>query len=505
VRNLPPDVNEGDLVNLGVPFGTVVNVLQLKTKGQAFIQFADIGSSMAALQYYTSYPPAVKGRVAYFAYSTRDEIESPNKQKETPNAILLVTVFNPVYPITIDIMHQVFSRYGFIQKIVIFQKQSLQVLIQFNDMASASAAKKALDGQSLYTGCCTLRIEFSNLQALTVKYNGDKSRDFTNPSLPPPPEGNRNPGGVPAGYPGYPGVPGVPAGYPGYPPQPGADAAQSYYPGYQPAYPAADPSAGGTPGSVVLVSNLDPDRTLPDELFTLFGVYGDVTKVKILYNKKDSALVQFAHPQFASTASQHLTNTPWRGRSLHVSLSKHAAVAAPKAGVEQDTANPARPLYGDYANHPLHRFKNPLSKHAQHINPPSAVLHLSNLPGTTTEEELANLCGRYGTLVAVKFLPDKKPLPGQPAPTTPKDRKMALVQFSHVGEAVEALVQLHNYQAGTGINVKVSFSKNNPSSVSGEPALGAGESVPPMPAGLASSPEYSMPPPPVGLQHQYGV
>jgi hypothetical protein len=59
-------------------------------------------------------------------------------------------------------------------------------------------------------------------------------------------------------------------------------------------------------------------RTLPDELFTLFGVYGDVVKVKILYNKKDSALVQFANPQAASSACQHLTNTPWRGRHLHV-------------------------------------------------------------------------------------------------------------------------------------------------------------------------------------------
>jgi hypothetical protein len=62
IRNLSPDVTEGDLVNLGVPFGTVVNVLQLKTKGQAFIQFADIGSSMAALQYYTAYPVRLPNR-----------------------------------------------------------------------------------------------------------------------------------------------------------------------------------------------------------------------------------------------------------------------------------------------------------------------------------------------------------------------------------------------------------------------------------------------------------
>jgi hypothetical protein len=36
-----------------------------------------------------------------------------------------------------------------------------------------------------------------------------------------------------------------------------------------------------------------------DHLFTLFGVYGDVQRVKILFNKKDTALVQMSEPQQA--------------------------------------------------------------------------------------------------------------------------------------------------------------------------------------------------------------
>lgn len=35
-----------------------------------------------------------------------------------------------------------------------------------------------------------------------------------------------------------------------------------------------------------------------------------------------------------------------------------------------------------------------------------------------TEDELAHLCGQYGSIVALKFLPEKKPQPGQPTPTT---------------------------------------------------------------------------------------
>lgn len=46
------------------------------------------------------------------------------------------------------------------------------------------------------------------------------------------------------------------------------------------------------PGKVLLVSNLNEEEIKCDHLFVLFGVYGDVQRVKILFNKKDSALVQ---------------------------------------------------------------------------------------------------------------------------------------------------------------------------------------------------------------------
>lgn len=45
---------------------------------------------------------------------------------------------------------------------------------------------------------------------------------------------------------------------------------------------------------MLLISNLNEDEATPEALFTLFGVYGDVQRVKILYNKKDSALIQMA-------------------------------------------------------------------------------------------------------------------------------------------------------------------------------------------------------------------
>lgn len=43
---------------------------------------------------------------------------------------------------------------------------------------------QSLDGQNIYNSCCTLRIDFSKLVNLNVKYNNDKSRDYTRPELP---------------------------------------------------------------------------------------------------------------------------------------------------------------------------------------------------------------------------------------------------------------------------------------------------------------------------------
>ena len=43
---------------------------------------------------------------------------------------------------------------------------------------------QSLGGQNIYNNCNTLKIDFSKLQMLNVKYNNEKSRDYTNPGLP---------------------------------------------------------------------------------------------------------------------------------------------------------------------------------------------------------------------------------------------------------------------------------------------------------------------------------
>jgi hypothetical protein len=52
-------------------------------------------------------------------------------QELQPNQILLITIHNLLYPITVDVLHQVFSPHGFVEKIVTFQKSSGQLSFRF--------------------------------------------------------------------------------------------------------------------------------------------------------------------------------------------------------------------------------------------------------------------------------------------------------------------------------------------------------------------------------------
>jgi len=43
---------------------------------------------------------------------------------------------------------------------------------------------QSLNGQNIYNGGCALRIDFSKMNKLKVKYNNEKMWDYTNPHLP---------------------------------------------------------------------------------------------------------------------------------------------------------------------------------------------------------------------------------------------------------------------------------------------------------------------------------
>lgn len=120
--------------------------------------------------------------------------------QQSPNSVLRTIIENMVFPVSLEVLHQLFARFGKVLRIITFNKNSkpahltvprsspisdtFQALIQMSEANSAQQAKLALENQNVYNGCCTLRIDYSKLSTLNVKYNNDKSRDYTNPNLP---------------------------------------------------------------------------------------------------------------------------------------------------------------------------------------------------------------------------------------------------------------------------------------------------------------------------------
>ncbi|XP_015697870.1 polypyrimidine tract-binding protein homolog 1-like [Oryza brachyantha] len=197
LRNLPWDCTEEELVELGSPFGKVVNTKCNvgANRNQAFIEFADQNQAIAMISYFASSaePAQVRGKNVYLQYSNRQEIVNSKSSGEAAGNVLLVSM-EGVLPdaVSIDVLNLVFSTFGFVQKIATFEKASgYQALIQFCDTETASSAKAALDGRCIPSYLlpeldvpCTLRINYSAHTVLNVKFQSHRSRDYTNPYLP---------------------------------------------------------------------------------------------------------------------------------------------------------------------------------------------------------------------------------------------------------------------------------------------------------------------------------
>jgi len=293
-------------------------------------------------------------------------------------------------------------------------------------------AKLLLEGKDMFQGCCHLRIGFSKLTELKVKGSGPRGRDFTVGESGFQQQQQQQPQQQPYGPPGFTNN------------------------GQQFGYDSNKFSGGGggfstgfqdAKGSVLLVNNLTPEKIDVDKLFILFGVYGDVLRVKILFNKRDTAMIQFATPQQAQTAHIHLNHLFLHSREITVNQSKHNEIALPRSDSDYESAA----LTKDFSSSPIHRFRHRGIRTTKNINPPSPVLHISNLQETATEEELRKLFGQEASATpVVQFFQN--------------NRKMAYVKMENIHDAVLALMRLHNAKLGEKF-MRVSFSAKDPSTV----------------------------------------
>lgn len=421
VRNIPDSVTDSELIQYCSPFGRVTGTLILKEKGHGFIEFDDIESAAAACAYFQQNPLVLHGFLIEFTFSQRQEI-TPRKDPDAnpPNRIILLTVTNIMYPVTVDVLSQVFAKYGGMEKVIIFNRgNAIQALVQLRDIATASTCRSQLDGQNIYAGCNSLKVQYSSLNELEVKQNNDRMFDFTMPVSHMNQFGysRTNTLGSSMGS-----LSPMAAAYQSLGSFSGGPSPKSFGNEYT-------NSSGGSP--VLIVEGIDEKITKPEHLAALFALYGNVVRMKVLRNR-ETALIQLQDLTQCKIAIEYLNRILLNGRIIGVGLSKGGNIPPPsKIHEEGDTDQSVR----EFSLYPLlyarHRPDRP-----QRLFLPSNTLHVSNMPNDTTEEELLAVLVAEGAEVEyLRFLDD--------------EHHIAIVVCSSAENALQTLVCCHGQLVGT--------------------------------------------------------
>ncbi|KAH7827492.1 heterogeneous nuclear ribonucleoprotein L-like [Monocercomonoides exilis] len=192
IRNGSPEPNEVDLTVI-LPFlsnfGTVIYVVTMPKLQQALVEMDTLESAQKAVSYATSSQIEVQGQLYFLHFSKSQSINREPSYRRTlvehhGEKILLATVHNPLYPITMDIVTAILKPFN-VLRIVIFHTHGIQFLAEFATPEEARTAKDALDGREIYSNCCLLKVVYSTQSTtLNVRFNTDMTYDFTRPDLP---------------------------------------------------------------------------------------------------------------------------------------------------------------------------------------------------------------------------------------------------------------------------------------------------------------------------------
>eukprot|EP01061_Rhynchopus_euleeides_P015038 TRINITY_DN25817_c0_g1_i1.p1 TRINITY_DN25817_c0_g1~~TRINITY_DN25817_c0_g1_i1.p1 ORF type:complete len:400 (+),score=153.08 TRINITY_DN25817_c0_g1_i1:163-1200(+) len=279
-----------------------------------------------------------------------------------------------------------------------------------------------LSDRNIFTNDCFIRFDRSDRQDLEVRFNNDSSWDYTR-DLPSSTsilgDDDRRP--------------------------PARDS-RSDRDGYD---RRREPPRPHRPCILVnnLTTDVNPETGLQyfnlDSVQQIFGVFGDVMRIKFLPQKDDrklQALVQFRGNEEAIQAVEKVSGCSLFGANLNIYPSNKEEITVPK---ENDLVG-----YCDFSSKDVHRFgaTYPREKLVQ-ARPPSNTLYISGLNGKLSNEDLEELYRNDGVVKAEVF----KVKPSE-----------ARVEFGSIEEAYAALVRTHGTtQLGdmdNGHAIRVAFS-----------------------------------------------
>ncbi|XP_030567569.1 heterogeneous nuclear ribonucleoprotein L isoform X1 [Drosophila novamexicana] len=405
---------------------------------------------------------------------SNDDLRRKRPETTRPNHILLFTIINPFYPITVDVLHKICNPHGQVLRIVIFKKNGVQAMVEFDSLDAATRARENLNGADIYAGCCTLKIDFAKPEKLNVyKNETDTSWDYTlstgeiqpikeigngrSPLLQEPLYGTRPqpyskslfsiPENVvvlesqpPLLGPGTAFPPFGAAEY--HPTQPDNWKGAAIHPTglmKEPTgvvagrnAPVAFAQQGQAQGAVMMVYGMDHDTSNTDKLFNLVCLYGNVARIKFLKTKEGTAMVQMGDSVAVERCVQHLNNIPvGTGGKIQIAFSKQNFLS--------EVINPFllpdhTPSFKEYTGSKNNRFLSPAQASKNRIQPPSKILHFFNTPPGLTEDQLIGIFNiKEVPATSVRLFPLKT-----------ERSSSGLIEFPNISQAVLAIMKCNH-------------------------------------------------------------
>lgn len=146
IRNIPQQITEIEVIQFGLIFGNIVNVLNLRSKCQAFLEFEKCEEAQSMINYFANNPISVVGRQIFVQYSNyknlvTDPTNTNNQvakaaldlakelhkaaQSGGQNTVLRAMIQNMLYGVSLDTIYQIFNRFGPVLKIITFTKNGI--------------------------------------------------------------------------------------------------------------------------------------------------------------------------------------------------------------------------------------------------------------------------------------------------------------------------------------------------------------------------------------------
>ena len=384
-----------------------------------------------------------------------------------PNKILLFTVINPLYSITCDTLRKICLPIAAVHRIVIFRKQGLiQAMLEFESVNAANDIKEDLNGCDIYSGCCTLSIDFSrNFNQLNVYKNDDNTYDYTNDFVklngPSQTETISSPRRVLLEAPNFendtssektndqlysnhikrrniPQLTLLPIS--------GNVSTETKLPVH------SDKLNGG---SVCIVYGLNVNKMNTQKVFNLFCLYGNVIRIKFLKSKEGCAMIQMGDFLAVERLISLLHGVSLFGSILSVHYSKQSLIS----DVCTPYALPDGTLsFQDFSKSNLNRFSTSHLASKNRIQRPTKSLHFFNTPPNTEKNDVLKILENDGDHL--------KPISIEFFPTKSEKSSSGLISFESLDQAIEAIVMFNHQPVVSSFSkypyiMKLCFSTSN--------------------------------------------